>query len=148
VLILDEPTSGLDLFVRREFLTSLIDLAGEGRTILISSHQVSEVERMASHVAFLDQGRLILAGPVEEVRRRVVRFRLRYGVQSPDPAALGKVLERNGTGKEWQAIIQDPDRAAVDTLRSAEGIFDWEEVPMGLEEAYYALLGRAKEGQP
>src|SRR5437764_4735544 len=42
VLILDEPTSGLDLLTRREFLASMVDLAGEGRTILISSHQISE----------------------------------------------------------------------------------------------------------
>jgi len=52
VLILDEPTSGLDLLVRREFLSSMVDLAGGGRTILISSHQIAEVERVASHVAF------------------------------------------------------------------------------------------------
>src|SRR5205814_4920953 len=62
VLILDEPTSGLDLFVRREFLASMVDLAGEGRTILISSHQVSEVERTASHVAFIDRGKVLLTG--------------------------------------------------------------------------------------
>jgi ABC-2 type transport system ATP-binding protein len=145
VLILDEPTSGLDLFVRREFLTSMIDLAGEGRTILISSHQVSEVERMASHVAFIDQGRLILAASVDEVRRRVVRFRLRFGAQAPDPASLGKVLERNGTGKDWQAIIQDPNHEAVEALRNADGIFDFEEAPLPLEDTYYALLGPAKE---
>src|SRR5919205_193545 len=41
VLILDEPTSGLDLLVRREFLASMVDLAGVGRTILLSSHQIS-----------------------------------------------------------------------------------------------------------
>src|SRR5262249_34991646 len=60
VLILDEPTSGLDLLVRREFLASMVELAGEGRTILISSHQIAEVERVASHVAFLAQGQLLL----------------------------------------------------------------------------------------
>src|SRR6059058_2082940 len=70
VLILDEPTSGLDLFVRREFLSSMVELAGEGRTILISSHGISEVERVASHVAFLAEGKLLLSAPIEELRRR------------------------------------------------------------------------------
>src|SRR5947209_8203303 len=60
LLILDEPTSGLDLLVRREFLARMVDLAGEGRTILISSHQIAEVERVASHVAFLANGELLL----------------------------------------------------------------------------------------
>src|SRR5436190_1899561 len=57
VLILDEPTSGLDLLVRREFLSSMVGLAGEGKTILICSHQVAEIERIASHVAFLHAGK-------------------------------------------------------------------------------------------
>src|SRR5215470_7551142 len=72
VLILDEPTSGLDLLVRREFLGSMVRLAGQGRTILISSHQVAEIERVASHVAFLARGRVLLSGSLDELRRVVV----------------------------------------------------------------------------
>src|SRR5262245_16529960 len=147
VLILDEPTSGLDLLVRREFLASMVGLAGQGRTILICSHQVAEVERIASHVAFLAQGKLLLAAPLEELRQRVVRLRLRFEDQPPDAAALGTVLERNGTGKQWQAVIRDPDRRAVEALQAAEGIADFEEAPLALEELYCALLAR-KEEQP
>jgi ABC-2 type transport system ATP-binding protein len=142
VLILDEPTSGLDLLVRREFLTSMVSLAGQGRTILIASHQVAEVERVASHVAFLHQGRLLLATSLEELRKRVVRFRLRFERQPPDAAALGTVLQRNGAGRQWQAVIRDPDRKAVETLRAAEGIDDFEEMALGLEDVYVALLAR------
>ncbi len=60
LLVLDEPTSGLDAMVRREFLESLVDLASTGRTVLLSSHQIGEVERVASHIAMLHQGKLIL----------------------------------------------------------------------------------------
>src|SRR6201993_922493 len=77
VLILDEPTSGLDLLVRREFLASMVRLAGQGRTILISSHQVAEIERVASHVAFLAAGRVLLTAAMDELRDLVVRVRLR-----------------------------------------------------------------------
>jgi ABC-2 type transport system ATP-binding protein len=140
VLILDEPTSGLDLLVRREFLASMIDMAGVGRTILISIHQIAEVERVASHVAFMAGGRLLLAAPLEELRRRVVRFRLRFADQPPDPAPLGTVLQRNSSGKLWQAVVLDPDRDAVSVLQSAEGIHDFEESPLGLEDVYVALL--------
>src|SRR5205085_7786377 len=73
VLILDEPTSGLDLLVRREFLASMVRLAGQGRTILICSHQVAEIERVASHVAFLHAGRVLLTGTMDELRNRMVR---------------------------------------------------------------------------
>ena len=53
LLVLDEPTSGLDPLVRREFLESMIDIASEGRTVLLSSHQIAEVERVADVVAIL-----------------------------------------------------------------------------------------------
>jgi ABC-2 type transport system ATP-binding protein len=147
ILILDEPTSGLDLLVRREFLASMVGLAGEGRTILISSHQVAEVERIASHVAFLAQGQLLLTATMDELRRRIVRLRLRYEGQPPDPSALGRVLTRNGSGNLMQAVLQDPDRGALDGLRATEGIFDLEEAPLGLEEIYTALL-EPKEDRP
>jgi ABC-2 type transport system ATP-binding protein len=146
VLILDEPTSGLDLLVRREFLSSMVEMAGEGRTILISSHQISEVERIASHVAFMAEGRLILSATMDELRQRVVRYRLRYVEEPPDAGSLGVVLQRNGLGKMWEAVIKDPNPAAVEKLRFAEGIHDFEEAPLALEEAYCALLTRKEVG--
>src|SRR5437667_8790708 len=134
VLILDEPTSGLDLLTRRQFLASMVDLASDGRTILISSHQIAEVERIASHVAFLTQGRLLLAAPMDELRERIVRLRLRYAALPPDASSLGTVLQRNGSGKCWQVVLKDPDPDALAALRTAEGIHDFEEAPLALEE--------------
>src|SRR5438132_6096046 len=142
VMILDEPTSGLDLLVRREFLGSMVGLVAEGRTILISSHQIAEVERVASHVAFIAKGRLLLAAPLDEVRRRIVRLTLRYETQPPDAGALGTVLQRNGAGKQWQAVVQDVRADALETLRQGEGIHDLETAALGLEEIYCALLAR------
>src|SRR5215510_4395411 len=92
VLILDEPTSGLDLLVRREFLANMVRLAGEGRTILICSHQVAEVERIASHVAFLHAGKVLLTAPMDELRDRMVRVRLRCEGSRPRATLLGTVL--------------------------------------------------------
>jgi ABC-2 type transport system ATP-binding protein len=147
VLILDEPTSGLDLLVRRELLGSLVELAAEGKTVVISSHQIAEVERIASHVAFMAHGKLLLCATMDDLRQRIVKYRLRYEVQAPDPAGLGQVLERNGTGKMWQAVVLDPVRPAVETLRQADDVFDFEETPLNLEEVYCALLAR-KEATP
>jgi ABC-2 type transport system ATP-binding protein len=142
VLVLDEPTSGLDLFTRREFLSSMVELAGEGRTILLSSHGIAEVERVASHAAFLANGRLLLAAPLEELRKRLVRLRLRFEGAPPDGRELGTVLEEERSGRQWQAVIQDPDQVAVDGLRHSGGVSDFEEAPLSLEEMYTALLGR------
>jgi ABC-2 type transport system ATP-binding protein len=78
LLILDEPTSGLDVLVRREFLESMVDLAGSGRTVLLSSHQIGEVERVASHVALMHKGKLLLAEPLDELRARTFQLSLTF----------------------------------------------------------------------
>jgi ABC-2 type transport system ATP-binding protein len=145
VLMLDEPTSGLDLVVRREFLTQMVGLAGEDKTILIASHQIAEVERVASHVAFLSHGKLLLALTMDELRQRLVRLRLRYEHHAPDPATLGRVLQRNGSGNLWQAVIFDPNRQAIAELQQTAGISDFEEAALNLEEVYMALLARKEE---
>ncbi len=142
MLILDEPTSGLDLFIRREFLASMVELAGAGRTILLSSHGIAEVERVASHVGFMAEGRLLLAASIEELRKRIVRVRLRFEGPPPDPAQLGTVLESESSGRLWQAVLQDPDHRALEELRQQEDILDLEETPLNLEEMYTALLAR------
>jgi hypothetical protein len=55
------------------------------------------------------------------------------------------VLERNGTGKLWQTVLLDPNRHELERLRLMEGIFDFEESTLDLEEAYCALLARKGE---
>jgi ABC-2 type transport system ATP-binding protein len=142
VLILDEPTSGLDLRVRREFLESMVALAAEGRTVLISSHQIAEVERIASHVAFIARGQLIFTATMDDLRRRLVRYQLRHEGEAPDPARLGTVLHRNGSGKLWEAVIQDPIAEAVAALRDSAGVAGFEESALTLEEAYSVLVAR------
>jgi ABC-2 type transport system ATP-binding protein len=142
VLILDEPTSGLDLFTRREFLGSMVELAAEGKTILISSHGIAEIERVVSHVAFLAQGQLLLAGTLDDLKQRTLRVRVRHDGTLHDPAGLGSVLDHEASGREWQAVILDPDPVAVDDLRHRHGVLELEESPLKLEEMYTALLAR------
>lgn len=69
LLILDEPLSGLDPLVRDEVMEGLL-LQAEDTTILISSHELSEIEGAATHVAFMDRGRMLFAEPVDMVRAR------------------------------------------------------------------------------
>ena len=146
VLLLDEPTSGLDLLTRREFLASLVDLAAGGRTVLISSHSIAELERASTHVGLLRDGKMILSSTLDELRKNVRRISLRFADRPPDPAGLGTVLERNGTGRFWQVMLQDPDPAAVAALRSSPGVSDFEDTAVSLEEVYAALMARSANG--
>ena len=69
LLVLDEPSSGLDPLVRQDILGAIIrTIAHDGRTVLFSSHLLEEVEEVADHVTLLDRGRIVLSGPLEEIK--------------------------------------------------------------------------------
>ena len=146
VLLLDEPTSGLDLLTRREFLASLTDLAASGRTVLISSHSIAELEKASTHAGLLKDGKMILSTTLNELRQKVRRISLRFAEQPPDPTGLGNVLERNGTGRFWQVLVRDPDPTALAALRQASGVSDFEDSPVTLEEVYAAYMARSANG--
>ena len=136
--------SGLDLLVRREFMGSMVGLAAEGRTIFLSSHQLGEVERVASHVAFIAKGRLLLScldGGAEAADRSPPTCVA--NPMPPDPTHLGKILQHDGSGNLAGHTSGFASRA-LEIAGSAEGIFDVEVTSLQLEEIYLPLLaGRA-----
>jgi ABC-2 type transport system ATP-binding protein len=73
LLVLDEPTSGLDPLVQQVFLRLLAEARNEGRTVLLSSHVLSEVQRAADRVVVLRAGRVVSAGTVEQLRATAAR---------------------------------------------------------------------------
>jgi ABC-2 type transport system ATP-binding protein len=90
LLILDEPTQGLDPLMQREFLALLRETASSGRTVLLSSHVLSEVEAIADTVAILDEGRLLTTRSMAQLHAEAVRrVELRFDDQVPI-AALQK----------------------------------------------------------
>jgi ABC-2 type transport system ATP-binding protein len=117
LLILDEPFSGLDPLVRDEFMDSLVGQAGE-MTILISSHELGEIEGFATHVAFLEDGRLLFDEPMTDLtaRFRQIRVTLDHPAEIPEELpsnwlhfqATGNVVEFVETRftEEWNAHLQ------------------------------------------
>jgi len=76
LLVLDEPTLGLDLVYRKEFYSQLIDDYFDGnKTILISTHQVEEIEGVLSDVVFIDQGKIIMTDSIENINERFLELR-------------------------------------------------------------------------
>ena len=105
LLVLDEPSSGLDPIVRRDILGAIIrTIADEGRTVLFSSHLLDEVERVSDHVALIDRGRVVVGGPLEEVKGTHHRLTLRFPESRPRPPALAGALAWQGFGEEWTAV--------------------------------------------
>src|SRR5713226_8328219 len=69
LLVLDEPSSGLDPIVRRDIVGAVMrTIAGEGRTVLFSSHLLDEVEQVADHVTMISQGKIALSAPLSAVK--------------------------------------------------------------------------------
>ena len=143
LLILDEPTSGLDPLVRREFLESMIDVASEGRTVLLSSHQVSEVERVADMVVILLGGELICVESLEELKRttREVIATLPDAETTPPPPPIPtQVLAHAQFGHEHIWMVRDLDEAQLtERWRLPEGSGFQVNTP-SLEDILLALL--------
>jgi ABC-2 type transport system ATP-binding protein len=89
VLIMDEPSSGLDPLIQREFQSMMREVAGEGRTVFLSSHTLSEVQRVADRVGIIRRGRLIALEAVADLRSKSMR---RIEFQFAEPVD-GEVFE-------------------------------------------------------
>ncbi len=120
LLILDEPTSGLDPLVRREFLESMIDISAEGRTVLLSSHQVSEVERVADMVAIFLNGRLVCVERLEELKRHTTEVVLSLSETHATPPPIpGISLAHVKFGHEHIWMVKDLDtNSLLESCRS------------------------------
>jgi ABC-2 type transport system ATP-binding protein len=91
VLIMDEPSSGLDPLVQREFQAMMREVVAEGRTVFLSSHTLSEVQRVADRVGIIRSGYLIALESVAELRSKAMR-RVEFELSSPvEPAVFEAV---------------------------------------------------------
>ena len=99
LLVLDEPTLGLDILYRKQFYQNLLeDYFDENKTIIITTHQIEEVEHILSDLMFIRDGKIVLASSMEEVGERYIEVMV--GPQHVNPArALQPISERSVFGK-------------------------------------------------
>jgi ABC-2 type transport system ATP-binding protein len=113
LLVLDEPFSGLDPLVRDEFMEGLLGQAGE-MTILISSHELDEIDGVATHLAFIDEGKLLFQESMSDL---VGRFREIHVTLEREASANG------GLPKEWLRVQATGNVLTfVDSRYSADGL--------------------------
>lgn len=92
VLILDEPLNGLDPLGRRQMLQLFAELGRAGRTVVISSHILHEIESLTPQVALIHHGRILAEGKIEEIRALIENQPLTLQIDSSQPRAVGKLL--------------------------------------------------------
>jgi ABC-2 type transport system ATP-binding protein len=123
LLILDEPIAGLDPLVQKSFHTLLDEVSAEGRTVLLSSHTLSEVERVTDRLAILRQGRLVVVDSVENLRRVAVQ-RLEIEFAAPvDPQefrAISGVIDATADGSTVTVNFEGPADAVVKAAAAHE----------------------------
>jgi ABC-2 type transport system ATP-binding protein len=149
VLILDEPLSGLDPIGRSELMDFMRELNAKGKTVFVSSHILPDIEHTCSRVGLITEGRLIEAGPMEEILN-VAQHSIAITVRSEtDPSeTLGAELEvtRNATG---YYVITTADQAEADrvvALCSSRGMTIVSVMPVRLSlEEFFVQRIKARE---
>jgi ABC-2 type transport system ATP-binding protein len=142
VLILDEPAAGLDPISRREVLGCLVEalLATDGCTILLSTHLLGDLERLASHVGMMEHGRIVAEGPVEEWKRTMRRVQVVFpGATAPPGVEIPGALRTQILGPVITAVARVTEDTQMDALRGLPGV-RVNEFPLSLEELFVELF--------
>ena len=165
LLMLDEPTAGMDPAAKATVRALIGDLRAAGRTILLTTHELADVERLADHVVVIDRGRVLAAGtPAELVAESTPALRFRLAtVDGRDPAvdagllaALGAVLggtiEDDGAAGRHRLAGREPEPRAVATLAAwcaERGLLLAEMRTTGgtLEERFLELIAAPDAGE-
>jgi ABC-2 type transport system ATP-binding protein len=129
LLVLDDPTLGLDTVVRRDFLETMIHvIQREGRTILLSSHILSDVERVADRIGILVDGVLRADCPLDTFRDSIRRVTLRFHGSPPDVRSLPGLVAQQTRGPYLDLVIANYADLHRDLIES------WEPAQMELSE--------------
>ena len=136
LLIFDDPTLGLDTIARRQFLELAIDLIQrQGRTILFSSHILSDVERIADRVGIFAAGKLVVDCPLEELKERVKKLRVIFPEAAPQDLYLKEIVNQQIDGREMIITVANwngQKQTVLDTFKPSSCT----EIPMSLEDIF------------
>ncbi|MGC2582832.1 MAG: ABC transporter ATP-binding protein, partial [Acidobacteriaceae bacterium] len=139
LLILDEPTLGLDPVITDQLLRILVDdVAASGRTILMSSHHLSEVEKIADWVGIIDRGRLLLEAQLDDIRSSYARLRVSGRDLPREGPAILTVAETGGVSE----YVLRSGAAEFTSGLSRQGAVILDASPMNLSEIFLELVGK------
>ena len=132
LLILDEPTHGLDILFRKRFYTTILDEYFDGdKSIVISTHQVEEVEHILSDVIFIREGSVLLNTTMDQLREEFVQLTV-PAEKTDEVRSLGPLTEHELFGRKV-FLLRDVDRATVEPLGEVQ-------VP-SVSDVFVALMG-------
>jgi ABC-2 type transport system ATP-binding protein len=137
LLLLDEPLSGLDPIAREEFLDGVLrTICERGQTVLISSHMLDDVRRLADTVGILYEGRLLLHGNLDSLLTSTKRICVTLRDGSRPSQTLDGVIWQRVQGREWTITVRDFSPEKVQQLQAMDGVENVGVVDLGLEELF------------
>ena len=140
LLVLDEPVDGLDPVMRRQVWSLLLqDVAERGTTVLVSSHNLRELEDVCDHVGIMDRGKMLLERPLAELQENMVKIQLALPEGQALPEGL-ELLHETRTGRLRQLILRGNAEELTAKL-AACGPFFMDVLPLSLEEIFIYELG-------
>ncbi len=140
IMVLDEPIDGLDPVMRRQVWSLLMsDIAERGTTVLVSSHNLRELEDVCDHVGILDHGKLLLERSLSEMQENICKILIALpdGVELPEGA---DILHKSATGKLLTLIVRGKQAELTEFFGKAQPLF-MDAVPLTLEEIFIYELG-------
>jgi ABC-2 type transport system ATP-binding protein len=146
LLMLDEPTSGMDPVVTDQLLRILVeDFASDGRTLFLSSHHLSEVERVADWIGIIDHGKLLLEAELDDVRANFRRVRI--AGDSLVAVGANEIVSTNVSEGTTEYVVRVNAEGFAARLRS-QGAIVLDVTPMSLSEIFLELVGRGRTDVP
>lgn len=141
-LILDEPVDGLDPVMRRQVWSLLLgDVAERGTTVLVSSHNLRELEDVCDHVGILDHGRVLLERSLSDLQDNTVKLQVAYpGVTEPVLPAEMQILHRSHVGRVYTYIVRGSREDILHRMQITQPVL-LESIPLTLEEIFIYELG-------
>ena len=140
IVILDEPVDGLDPVMRRQVWSLILsDVAENGTTVLVSSHNLRELEDVCDHVGIVNHGRMLTERSLSELQDNIVKIQLALADGGELPSGL-EILHESRTGRLQQLIIRGTSAEITERLGGANPLF-MDVVPLTLEEIFIYELG-------
>ena len=141
-LILDEPVDGLDPVMRRQVWSLLLgDVAERGTTVLVSSHNLRELEGVCDHVGILNHGKVLLERSLSDLQDNTVKLQVAYqGVTEPVLPTELNILHRSHVGRVYTYIVRGSSQEILRRMQITEPVL-LESIPLTLEEIFIYELG-------
>lgn len=141
LMILDEPVDGLDPVMRRQIWSFVLsDVAEHGLTVLVSSHNLRELEDVCDHVGIMNQGKLLIEKSLDELQTSIVKVQLAFEDEMPALPPYIDVLKQISTGRVHTLIVRGEAEMVKMVLGSMNPLI-LDVLPLTLEEIFIYELG-------